>query len=110
MADSQVNSNVLFFIEGGGQLAFEMCWGDGYVNDEALISSFGLSDPNPFFQTLLTKPYLDNMVIAPHYYGPSISGQTFKCDLLGITTPSCMLYCQEIIICLFILGLQTLRP
>ena len=39
----------------------------------------GLTDPNPFFQALLRRPYLNNVVIAPHYYPPSISEATDKC-------------------------------
>ena len=47
--------------------------GDGYFVDPQFIASHGVSDPNRFFQTLLTKPYLGNVVISPHYYPPSIS-------------------------------------
>ena len=47
----------IFFIEGGGQTGFDTCWGNGFVTDYNLINQYGLSDPNPFFQTLLTKPY-----------------------------------------------------
>ena len=36
----------------------------------------GCQIPNPFFQTLLSKPYLENVVISPHYYPPSISHST----------------------------------
>ncbi len=43
------------------------------------IQDDGISDANLFFTTLLSKPYLNNVVIAPHYYGPSISEQTVKC-------------------------------
>ena len=53
-----------------------MCWGDGFVTNKSIIAANGLSDPNPFFQTLLTKPYLDNVVVSPHYYPPSISTAT----------------------------------
>ena len=47
----------IYFIEGGGQTGFDTCWGNGFVTDYNLINQYGLSDPNPFFQTLLTKPY-----------------------------------------------------
>ena len=47
--------------------------GDGFFTDPAFIASHGVSDPNSFFQTLLTKAYLNNVVISPHYYPPSIS-------------------------------------
>ncbi len=49
-------------------------WGDGLVTDPAVIAATGISDPNGFFQTLLTKPYLDRMIAAPHLYGPSVTG------------------------------------
>ncbi|EIE25045.1 hypothetical protein COCSUDRAFT_46570 [Coccomyxa subellipsoidea C-169] len=68
-----ISPTTLFFIEGGGQLPYAMCWGDGFVTDPAIIAANGLSDPNPFFTTLLSKPYLNNVVISPHYYPPSIS-------------------------------------
>ena len=74
----QVSPTTLFFVEGGGQLPYSMCWGDGFVTDPSIIAAGNLSDPNPFFQTLLTKPYLNNVVVSPHYYPPSISGQTMK--------------------------------
>jgi len=45
----------------------------------AIIQANGIADPNQFFQTLLTKPYLKNVVISPHFYPPSISQQTQKC-------------------------------
>ncbi|CAL8461996.1 g1527 [Coccomyxa elongata] len=68
-----ISPTTLLFVEGGGQLPYSMCWGDGFVTDTAIIAANGLSDPNDFFTTLLTKPYLNNVVISPHYYPPSIS-------------------------------------
>ncbi|BDA41280.1 probable major extracellular endoglucanase at C-terminar half [Coccomyxa sp. Obi] len=68
-----ISPTTLFFVEGGGQLPYAMCWGDGFVTDPAIIAEYGLSDPSDFFTTLLTKPYLNNVVISPHYYPPSIS-------------------------------------
>ncbi len=56
----------------------QMCWGDGFVTDPVLIQRDNMSDPRPFFDDLLTRPYLNNVVISPHYYGPSISKQTYK--------------------------------
>ncbi len=55
-----------------------MCWGDGFVTDPGVIAQYGLTDPNPFFNTVLTRPYANQVVISPHYYPPSISGQTMK--------------------------------
>lgn len=63
----------IFFIEGGGQTGFNTNWGNGFVTDKSLIQQYGLSDPNPFFQALLTKPYANRTVIAPHVYGPSVT-------------------------------------
>ena len=59
-----------------------MCWGDGFITDPAIIAQTGASDPNPFFVSLLGRPYLDNIVIAPHYYPPSISHATTMCASL----------------------------
>ena len=82
VARAQISPTTLFFIEGGGQLPYSMCWGDGFVTDPNIISANGLSDPNSFFQTLLTKDYLNNVVIAPHYYPPSISQAKTGCAAL----------------------------
>lgn len=60
-------------IEGAGQSGLAMNWGDGLAADPALISSKGISDTNPFFSTLMNKPYLSQVVAAPHVYPPSIS-------------------------------------
>jgi hypothetical protein len=73
----QISESTLFFIQGSGQTwKGAMNWGDGFITDPTLISQTGMSDPNPFFQALLSKPYLNNVVIAPHYYPPSISHAT----------------------------------
>ena len=74
----QVSPTTLFFVEGCGQLGFSMCWGDGFVTDPGVIAQYGLTDPKPFFNTVLTRPYANQVVISPHYYPPSISGQTMK--------------------------------
>jgi hypothetical protein len=63
-------------VEGNGQPGLAKNWGDGLATDPALVSSLGLSDPNPFFTALLGKPYLDQVVMAPHVYPPSISKAT----------------------------------
>lgn len=71
---AQISPTTLFFIQGSGQtLHGAMCWGDGFITDKTLIAQTGMSDPNPFFVSLLQKPYLNNVVISPHYYPPSIS-------------------------------------
>lgn len=70
----QVNPNALFFIEGTGQGGIGANWGDGFATDPTLITQNGLSDPNPFFKALMTKPYLNQVVISPHVYPPSVTG------------------------------------
>lgn len=77
----QVDPKFLFFIEGTGQGGINANWGDGFVTDEKLIKKFGLSDPNPFFQALLHKPYVNQVVISPHVYPPSVTNATQ--DYLG---------------------------
>ncbi|WP_068470682.1 cellulase family glycosylhydrolase [Candidatus Protochlamydia phocaeensis] len=68
-----VNPDALFFIEGTGQGGIGANWGDGFATDPQLIQQNGLSDPNPFFQALLQKPYLNQVVISPHVYPPSVT-------------------------------------
>ena len=67
------HAGVLFLVEGAGQGAIGKNWGDGIATDPQIISSRGLSDPNPFFAALLQKPYIDQIIIGPHVYPPSIS-------------------------------------
>lgn len=52
---------VLFFFEGTGQNMFGLNWGNGFITNQDIISSRGLSDPNAFFQDLLRKPYVNNV-------------------------------------------------
>lgn len=66
----------VFLIEGLGQVGSAICWGNGYITDQDVIRKTGISDPTPFFTQLLTKPYLTNVALAPHIYGPSISHNT----------------------------------
>ena len=55
-------------------------WGsDGLVDCAGVIASFGLTDPKPFLNAVLQRPYANQVVISPHYYPPSISGQKSKC-------------------------------
>ncbi|KAL0030299.1 hypothetical protein WJX77_008297 [Trebouxia sp. C0004] len=55
-------------------------WGDGFASQPAVLALFptcGISNPGPvFFDPLLTRPYLSQVVISPHVYGPSISMTT----------------------------------
>ena len=55
-----------------------MLAGDGFVTDNGLIQEFGLTDPKPILNEIQAAPYRDQVVISPHYYPPSISGQTIK--------------------------------
>jgi hypothetical protein len=52
---------VLFMFEGTGQNILGLSWGNGFVTDINVINSRGLSDPNPFFQRLLSRPYVDKV-------------------------------------------------
>jgi hypothetical protein len=79
-----INNEILFFIEGAGQGQIGCNWGDGFCTDPNLIAQYGLSDPNPFFQQLLTKPYLNQVVISPHVYPPSVTGQTSNYSGTGL--------------------------
>jgi aryl-phospho-beta-D-glucosidase BglC (GH1 family) len=64
----------VYFVEGGGQVAFNgVNWGNGFVTNKTQIQLYGISDANPFFRALMTKPYLSRVVIAPHVYGPSVT-------------------------------------
>lgn len=67
-------TKTLFWIQGTGQLNLPgVNWGDGFATDTILIQQYGLSDPNNFFQTLLTRPYLQQVGISPHIYPPMVS-------------------------------------
>eukprot|EP00879_Flechtneria_rotunda_P005895 GHRR01006201.1.p1 GENE.GHRR01006201.1~~GHRR01006201.1.p1 ORF type:complete len:485 (+),score=144.84 GHRR01006201.1:175-1629(+) len=68
---------VMFMFEGTGQNMLGLNWGNGFVTDYNVIRSRGLSDPNPFFSTLVRKPYASKVVFTPHVYPPSITKATF---------------------------------
>jgi hypothetical protein len=71
----EANSDgLLFFVEGTGQNMWGLSWGNGFITDTDIINGAGISDANPFFQQLATKPYVDRVVITPHCYPPSING------------------------------------
>ena len=64
----------MLLIEGLGQQSYgSLNWGDGLITDRNTIARTGVSDPNPFFQELLTKPYRRQVVAAVHVYPPVIS-------------------------------------
>lgn len=56
-------------------LACAVLQGNGFVTNRDIIKEFGIHDANPFFTTLLSKPYLDQVVISPHLYEPSVSNR-----------------------------------
>lgn len=68
-----INNEALFFIEGTGQGDIGANWGDGFATDPHLIAEYNLSNPRSFFDTLFTKPYLNQVVISPHVYPPSVT-------------------------------------
>ena len=64
----------MLLIEGLGQQSYgSLNWGDGLITERNTIARTGVSDPNPFFQELLTKPYRRQVVAAVHVYPPVIS-------------------------------------
>lgn len=74
-AVSKIDNNVMFLIEGTGQTGFKLSWGNGFVVNQTIINKYGIDDPNWFFQALLKKPYRARVIISPHLYGPSVTGQ-----------------------------------
>lgn len=50
---------------------FGLNWGNGFITNQDIINSRGLSDPNVFFQDLLTKPYANNVSL----YGSLTAGR-----------------------------------
>lgn len=80
-----VNPNVLFFIEGTGQSGLADNWGDGLCTDASTISSYGISDPNPFFTTLMGKAYLAQVCICL-FPLPAVS---YYCSCIVFCLPMC---------------------
>lgn len=64
-----IDQHKLFFIEGTAQGALKSNWGDGFATDDSTVNQ-GVSNPKKFFTQLITKPYLSQVVISPHVYGP----------------------------------------
>lgn len=71
----KINPYVLFFVQGTGQKTEGLVanWGDGLATSAALLKALPLSDPNPFFQALMKQTYLNQVVIAPHVYPPTVT-------------------------------------
>ncbi len=61
-----LHPGLLYFIQGAGQNK-----DGGFATDGKLISKYKLSDPTSFFEALLSKPYADQVVLAPRIYFPT---------------------------------------
>ncbi|KAK9787370.1 hypothetical protein WJX73_004527 [Symbiochloris irregularis] len=82
-----VSPNTLFMVEGTGQTGYPgINWGDGFITDAGIISQYGISDPNPFFESLSTSPYLGNVILSPHVYPPSVTHSTSNYEGEGLWT------------------------
>lgn len=65
-----IDTQKLIFIEGTGQTSIKANWGDGFATDNATVSQ-NISNPKNFFTQLASKPYVNQIVISPHMYGPN---------------------------------------
>lgn len=52
-----IPADSLYAIEGLGQTSLGTNWGDGLATNPAYLSGTSASDPSPFFQQLMTKPF-----------------------------------------------------
>lgn len=76
IAASTSNQN-LMLVQGLGQSGLGLAWGEGYATDPTVLSTCGgCSNPSSFFDQLLTRPYLNQVVTSVHVYPPSISKNT----------------------------------
>ena len=66
-------SSPMFMVEGTGQSAYSLSWGNGFVTNKSIINKYKIDDASVFFEALLKKRYLHNVIISPHLYGPTIS-------------------------------------
>lgn len=64
-----IDTQKLIFIEGTAQGALFSNWGDGFATDDATVSQ-GISNPKNLFTQLASKPYVNQIVVSPHMYGP----------------------------------------
>lgn len=64
-----IDTSKLIFVEGTAQGALKSNWGDGFATDDAAVAQ-GVSNPKAFFTQLINKPYVNQIVISPHMYGP----------------------------------------
>lgn len=64
-----IDSTKLIFIEGTAQGTLESNWGDGFATDDQAVQQ-GVSNPKNFFSQILFQPFINQIVISPHIYGP----------------------------------------
>ena len=62
---------VMYAVQGTGQKGIHANQGDGFATDR--IHEFNLSDPSPFFDTVLSKPYRNKVILSPHVYPASVT-------------------------------------
>lgn len=76
MAYKLFGKDIFYMVEGTGQVRYNLNWGDGFVTRKDIIRQYGIDDASVFFNAVMTKPYLDRVIISPHMYGPSVSKAT----------------------------------
>ena len=59
---------------GAGQAKLLANWGNGFATDPAVLSHVTprASDASSFFIATWNKPYVDQIVLAPHFYCPAV--------------------------------------
>ena len=75
----QISPTTLFMVQGLAQQGLGVCWGDGFSVNQDQISQFtGAQSAQSFLDEIVGRPYVGNVIISPHYYGPSISKNTAR--------------------------------
>ena len=64
---------MIFLVEGCGQNNLGKNWGDGLATDPAIVQQRGINSAASLFSQLMKRSYLNQVVVAPHVYPPSIS-------------------------------------
>jgi len=47
------------------------------VTEPDIIRALHLDDPRPFFKELLTKTYRKRTILSPHFYGATVTNNTY---------------------------------